>query len=172
MMVKSLSDGSAPDDVMAQVSEALKVLARNHLSNKEAILASGGTKVQHSGCQSASAACALIFGLLRLFSFGVVSVLARMPRFFSPRLCSYTPQALLQLLALNMETDLGLITSAAWAVNNLVHKSPANVEQVVSSRGVQLLLRIIRTAEVRYISAIKFYLHAPSSLAHGCPVPC
>lgn len=58
-------------------------------------------------------------------------------------------QALVQLLTLNMETELDLITSAAWAVNNLAHKSEENVDLIIRSGGVQLLLRIVGHAEVR-----------------------
>lgn len=57
-------------------------------------------------------------------------------------------QALLQLTALNMETELALVTGAAWALNNLALGSEENAAAVLACDGVPRLLRIIRAAPV------------------------
>jgi len=99
--------------------------------------------------------------LVRLLSVGndsvvmadvadVIKVLSRNhPRVKEHVLKAGGTQALLQLLALNLETELALVTSATWAVNNLAHQSEPNVKTILHGGGVQLLLRIVRGVEVR-----------------------
>lgn len=55
----------------------------------------------------------------------------------------------MHLLTLNMETEVSLITSAAWAINNLAHGSQLNVDTILKFNGIELLLRIVKGAEVR-----------------------
>eukprot|EP00951_Prasinocladus_malaysianus_P046626 scaffold647826_cov51-Prasinocladus_malaysianus.AAC.1 len=53
-----------------------------------------------------------------------------------------------------METELGLMTSAAWAVNNLAHDSQENVAMILDLQGVSLLLRIIKYAAVSLLGLL------------------